>query len=115
MAAMILKTFAAFMMLQMLSMASQMPDSCPVYSCPNGDRPIIFQKQTQPPPLFSRVDTEDRDQLIFSASEPRQPSRQLPRQSPTEPPRQPSSGFHMGPNEIAGSAELFSREILKVS
>lgn len=77
------------MTLQMLSMASQSSESCPVYTCPNGDNPIIFP---QPPPLFSKVDTND--DLILSAT---------------------SSGFHMGPNEITESAQLFSQEILKVS
>lgn len=94
MAAMVLNIFAALMALQMLLVASQAPESCPIYTCPNGDRPIIFQ---QPPPLFSRIDTAD--DLAPSATSA----------------QQSSSGYHMGPNEISESAQSFSREILKVS
>lgn len=103
MAAIILKTFAAFMTLQMLLVASRAPDNCPIYTCPNGDRPIAYQRQ---PSLFSRLDPEDD----YTPSAP--PVRQAPQQPPRQP---PSTGFHIGPNEISESAGLFSREILKVS
>lgn len=89
----ILKIFTAFMSLQMLLVTSQVPENCPVCRCPSTEQRISFEP---PASVYSK---ESNDDLMLSASA----APQL------------GGPIHMGPNEIAESAQLFSREILKVS
>lgn len=70
-------------------LAAERPVNCPVCTCPNSELPQRFE----PPAIIYSKETNEN----------------------LEPIKQSLPGVHMGPNEISNSAELFSREILKVN
>lgn len=82
-----LKIFFAFLLLEM-HLAVEIPANCPVCRCPNDD-----ESETHEPPvtLYSKQSNEDLASVEHS-----------------------STGSHIVPNEISNSAELFSREFLRV-
>lgn len=83
----------------MLLAAAETHGSCPVCTCPNNEQSRNFQ-----PPNFDEENLEPHTAIHSKRSSDVLESIQ-----------QPSSPIHMGPNEIAASAETFSRQFFKVS
>lgn len=83
----------------MLLIAAETPGNCPVCTCPNSDQP-----QKNEPPNFDAQSSEQHSVIYAKRSS-----------EDFESVQQPSSGIHMGPNELFDSAEMFSTRIFQVS